>query len=101
MDKNKTLGTLNSRQVCSIESTARMNPDTKVYLLFVDVEDLEPSPFIDALRQFKNIEIAGIDLKSFGDGTPFEDFTREEKVSNSSYPVTHASDFLRLLVLWK
>ena len=100
VNKNR-LGSLNSRQVCSLESAARMNPNTTVYVIFVDVDDLVPSKFIDGLRQLENVRIVGINSKSFGDGTPFEEFTKNQKYLDSTYPREHTSDYFRFLVLWK
>ena len=99
---NRTkIGHLNTRQVCSLESAARMNPNTNIYVIFVDVDQVEWTKFIDVLRQFKNVHIVRLNSKSFGDGTPFEDFAKNQKYLSSIYPRVHASDFLRLLILWK
>lgn len=99
--KQKKFKFLNSRQVCSIESAARINPNTNVYVIFVDVVDIASSKFIDGLKQLENVHVVGLNSKSFGDGTPFENFTRNQKLLKSKFPEVHASDFFRLLVLWK
>ena len=97
----KKLGWISKRRACSVESAARMNPNSTVFLIFVDVDELQPLITIDELKIYKNIRVVGLNMTNIGDGSPLEDFVRQKKILKSSYPLAHASDLLRFLILWK
>lgn len=94
---------LNSRQACAVESAAKMNPHSNVYLLF-------PSPISEAkylqeqvelLKSYDNVKLMYINTKTFFDGTPLEQWYKTGKIKSSYYPLSHMSDILRYVILWK
>ena len=93
-------GTLNSRQACSVESAALKNPNSSVFMVFVDVVEIEASEIIKSLRKYKNIHFLRLRLDKFTQNTPAEDFIKSRKIKQG-YEVENASDLLRVLILWK
>ncbi|KAG5666936.1 hypothetical protein PVAND_014941 [Polypedilum vanderplanki] len=92
------------RQACSVESAARINPDMEVYLFFATNSsgiDMHFSDLIEALLSYKNIHLRFLNPKEFSVGTILEDLFQKDKIKNSSYPVAHLSDILRVLLLYK
>lgn len=93
-------GYLNSRQACSVESAAIKNPESGVYMVFVDVEELSTSKIMKTLSEYKNIRFLRLRLDEFALNTPVEDFIKSKKIKQG-WVVENVSDFLRILVLWK
>ncbi|KAG5666937.1 hypothetical protein PVAND_014942 [Polypedilum vanderplanki] len=92
------------RQACSVESAARINPDMEVYFIFATNSsgiDMHFSDLIEALLSYKNIHLRFLNPKEFSVGTILEDLFQKDKIKNSSYPVAHLSDILRVLLLYK
>lgn len=109
--KNKDNWTLmiNSRQACAIESAAIYNPEYMVYVLFTspirypntsDSGD-KNEKFVKRLLSYKNIKIRHVNLKRYTKNTPLEEWYLSGKLQNSHFPVSHASDILRYLSLWR
>ncbi|KAF2888840.1 hypothetical protein ILUMI_17333 [Ignelater luminosus] len=97
---------LTSRQACAVESAARMNPNLDVYVLFVSpgivkYAGTESDKFLTAILSYKNVKLHHLDFKRYLQDTPLEDILESGKLEWSSFPVTHASDILRFITLWK
>lgn len=93
------------RQACAIESAARLNPNRDVFVLFavkVGIAPNEPtSPTLNALRRYKNIHFRTLDLYSYANDTPAQEWLSMDKLFLSKYLVSHVSDYLRFLTLYK
>lgn len=95
-----------SRQACAVESAARMNPNLDVYFLFVSpgiirYAGTESDKFLRVLLSYKNVKVHHLNFKRYLKGTPLNNIPEDERLDGSSYPVTHASDILRFITLWK
>ena len=96
---------INARQACSIESAARANPHLKVFLSIVSprqsTEYLELFPVLRAVESYGNVHFNSINLLEFARGTLLENFVRRGELQLSEFVVSHTSDALRYLILWK
>lgn len=86
------------RQVCSIESAARLNPNWDIFILFAS-----PVGFSDdvgltvaSLIAYPNIYWRNVNLWAYGRDTPAEEWIFDEgQLFSSSYFTSHASEYLR------
>lgn len=93
---------LSLRQGCAIESAANLNPNLKIFVLFVSASFVNnESTVINTLNTYRNINLRYIDFKRYSDKTPLQDFVRSNTIFTSHWPVSHTSDLLRFLTLWK
>lgn len=93
---------LNLRQGCAIESAANLNPNLKIFVLFVAPSFLNnESNVINRLTTFKNVNLRYINLVKYSYKTPLQDFVTSNTIFSSQWPVSHTSDLLRFLTLWK
>ncbi|XP_069686014.1 toxin Afp18-like [Periplaneta americana] len=95
---------LHPRQVCSLESAARMNPDCKVYLMYSCpiIGGLEKSKeFVKALLMYPNVKLWRLNVTDQLLRSPLQDWNFQAAIRSSYWPNEHASDVLRLLTLWK
>ena len=95
---------LNKRQVCAIESAAKMNPRHKVYLLHScpicgRLED--SSEHVQTLFTYPNVYLWKLDRKRHFSKTPLEKWNFQSAIKTSLWPKEHSSDVLRFLTLWK
>ncbi|CAG9830875.1 unnamed protein product [Diabrotica balteata] len=98
--------TINSRQACAVESAARLNPNLDIYVLYsspglIKSEGDESDKFLNVLQSYKNVKIMHLDYEQYTKGTPVEELYSSGKIEKSMYVVSHASDVLRFLSLWK
>jgi len=94
---------LNARQACAVESAARMNPSMTVYLLFVSKSQFSNSTheIVKQLLNYRNIRIRHIYPERYVKDTPLETWYTSGALKKSRWPVSHMSDLLRYLTLWK
>lgn len=96
---------LNLRQACSIESAARQNPDSNIFLYVVEADGYLPIPqekrMWEKLESFKNIHIKVIDAKQFTKDSPLQELFQKGLNSPPEYIKYHRSDLLRYTLLWK
>lgn len=95
-----------AREACAVESAALLNPDTDVYLLFtspgvIKLEGTESDRFLKALMSYKNVRLHHLNYKAYTKDTPLEDLYESGRIEASNYAMSHASDVLRYLTLWK
>ncbi|KAJ8979415.1 hypothetical protein NQ317_015847 [Molorchus minor] len=90
--------TIGARQACAVESAANMNPNFDVYLFG---ENTQSDRILKALLTYKNLNILHLDFEKYTKNTPVEDLYTSGAIENSDYPMSHASDVLRYLTLWK
>ena len=91
---------LNTRQACAVESLALLNPDLTVHLLMTSEVDSN-APSMKALVEYNNIRIRRIDLGDYFSGTPLEQWYFCTTWNYGPYAVSHLSDALRFLTLYK
>lgn len=95
---------LTLRQVCSIESAALTNPNTKIFVILVSTMDIETIPInqgIQTLIDYPNVYIKKLNLVQYSIDTPIESFIANGTLFKSIFVRSHTSDVLRLLFLWK
>ena len=102
---SKYLGlSLHRRQVCAVESAAKMNPDYKVYVLYTcpiygTLQD--SSEYVQTLFTYPNVHLWKLDIKRHFSKTPLEKWDFQAAIKSSLWPKEHSSDVLRILTLWK
>lgn len=67
----------------------------------VGFRNLTTIPVLDALLSYPNINFNYLNLTQYAKGTPLEEFMMSGKLESSSYVISHTSDVLRYLSLWK
>jgi len=95
---------LTPRQACAVESAAKMNPASDVYVLF-------PSPIVDnssaltpSVRQlltYPNVRLRHVPMDRYFSHTPLDEWYQSGMLRTSRWPRSHTSDILRYLTLWK
>lgn len=95
---------LTPRQACAVESAAKMNPDSEVYVLFpspiVDNASVS-SPSVHQLFKYPNVKLRHVTMETYFQDTPLEAWYKSGMLRTSHWPRSHASDILRYLTLWK
>lgn len=93
---------LNLRQGCAIESAARLNPSVKVFVLFLAPNFVNnTSNVISRLNMYANVNLRYINFLKYSYKTPLQNFVTSNTIFTSHWPVSHTSDLLRFLTLWK
>jgi len=93
---------LSLRQGCAIESAAKLNPNLNIFVLFVAPSYINnDSDIINRFKMYKNVNLRHINFVKYSYNTPLQDFVTSNTISTSQWPVSHASDLLRFLTLWK
>ena len=102
---------LSARQACGIESAARSNPKATITLYMeknpIVINNDQQKRKVDCvitnllLRQFENVRIVREDLLGYLEGTPFWEFYRTGPFNQSTTPLVHRSDVIRVALLWK
>lgn len=93
---------LNLRQGCAIESAAKLNPNLKIFVIFVAPSYINHiSDVTNQLKTYKNVNLRHINFVKYANNTPLQDFVISNTIFTSHWPVSHSSDLLRFLTLWK
>ena len=89
---------LTERQLCSIESAAKNNPNAIVNLYSINAK-IHPV----FLKKYPNIKIHKLIIEDLLKDTPLEKWykLKKEVVLNGPYAVVHTADILRIVALWK
>lgn len=121
---NNGVRNLDSHQACSIESAGESHikqslnlsksiqenilaiayPEKKVFVLFLTQAKevyLNKTLLVVSLLQYENIYFKFLNLRDFSKGTPLESFILSEKLQTSKFVLSHTSDVVRYLILWK
>jgi len=81
------------------------NPEWNVYVLFAANVGINNhtglSPLLRAVLGYKNVHFRKLNLSTFGDRTPLEEWMKEGVMFESNYVNSHLSDVLRYLTLYK
>ncbi|XP_060860166.1 lactosylceramide 4-alpha-galactosyltransferase-like [Metopolophium dirhodum] len=93
---------LSLRQGCAIESAANLNPNLNIFVLFVAPSFIsDESEIINRFKIYSNVNLRYINFVKYSHNTPLQDFVASNTIATSQWPVSHASDLLRFLTLWK
>lgn len=97
---------ITARQACAVESAARMNPNSDVYLLFTSpgfmkFDGSESDRILQSLLTYDNVRILHLDYERYSKDTPVHELYASGKLKYSQYARSHASDVLRYLTLYK
>lgn len=96
---------LSVRQACAIESAARTNPNTNVFVLFASPAGFERgqprAAVFEVLAGYANVHVRNLNLWTYTEDTPAERWMRAGELFNSSYLGVHMADMLRLVSLYK
>lgn len=98
---------LKIRQACAVESAARTNPNSHVYLLYASTTGLErgavkPAIFA-ALSRYANVRVRNVNLWTYTNDTPADLWWQHHSgdLFASGYMSVHMSDLLRLVSLYR
>ena len=58
-------------------------------------------PVVDAILSYTNVHINYVNIYEYSENTPLESWVQDGILFNSTYVVTHTSDILRFLSLWR
>ncbi|KAL9915949.1 lactosylceramide 4-alpha-galactosyltransferase-like [Glossina fuscipes fuscipes] len=109
VDERINYAHLTFRQACAIESAALHNRKSDVFVLFaasryMDAAIRNESRF-KVLLHYKNVHFRNVHLWSYTLNTPGYAWLKKDEVFMSSYVhryfVSHISDFLRFMTLWR
>ena len=81
-----------------------MNPGYEVFVLYaspVGFRNSTPLPLIDALLSYTNINFNYLNLDQYAEETPLADWMKNGELFRSKFVISHTSDILRYLSLWK
>lgn len=95
---------LTSRQACSVESAAVNNPESDVFVLFVSPVYMPAeldSKIISSLLTYQNIFFRNVNLWQYAENSPASEWFLGGELFQSEYVISHTSDFLRYLTLWR
>ncbi|KOB65148.1 Uncharacterized protein OBRU01_23160 [Operophtera brumata] len=98
-------GGLNSRQACAVESAAKSHPWRNIYVLFsgpVTESALHiTSSSLFVLKKYPNINFARVHIDEYAKNTAVEEFLAKKTIHASPYKITHTSNYLRFITLFK
>lgn len=66
-----------------------------------DGVNLKMNEIVEGLLSYSNINIRYFNPKEFSKGTKLENFFERDAIANSSFPIEHMADIMRVLVLNK
>lgn len=92
---------LNSRQACSIESAALMNPTHLICVITVNNSKLKNSQIIQSLRKYQNIVFYRMNIEDFSLNSPVESWVKSKQIYKTVFEKENISDLLRFLLLWR
>lgn len=96
---------LGKRQICSIESAAKNNPNFDIFVLFASPRYVNPDSMQKELQRLKlnydNIFFRNNDIWRYANISQTTSFLESELLFESGYFPVHLSDFLRLISIWK
>ncbi|XP_037960942.1 lactosylceramide 4-alpha-galactosyltransferase [Teleopsis dalmanni] len=96
---------LNARQACAIESAALHNPNLDVFVLFASptyqTNQTLHHPVIKALLSYPNIFLRNLNMWTYAANTPIHEWFLDGELFKSKYVISHISDFLRFLTLYR
>lgn len=58
-------------------------------------------PIVEALYEYKNIHIRNVDLETYAENTPAQEWIKLRRLHDSKHIRAHVSDFMRLISLYR
>ncbi|XP_022183868.1 lactosylceramide 4-alpha-galactosyltransferase isoform X1 [Nilaparvata lugens] len=96
---------LSARQACAVESAAKMNPGSHVYVLYPSPlsqpNATRVDPLFTVINAYSNVRVRHLNAERYFQGSPLEEWYKSGYLQASQYPRSHASDLFRYLTLWK
>lgn len=93
------------RKACAIESTALLNPNRDIYILYVArmgyVPNEPDSSSITVVKSYPNVYFRNVDIYNYSKSTPAEAWIKEDRIFSSPNYRFHLADYLRLISLYK
>lgn len=99
--------TITTRQACAIESAAILNPNYSIYVLYTSPGALKlqinnkNDKILQQLMSYKNVKFKYLNFNKYLKGTPVEELHNNLLIESSNFAISHASDVLRYLTLWR
>jgi hypothetical protein len=101
-NENKTsFATLTNRQACSVESAAMANPNSVIFVIFLDKSSLGSSDPMKALRTLKNVVFLRINFLEFVKDTLVEKWVKTGAIYNSTFLPFNISNLLKAMLIWR
>ena len=100
VESNQKRALMSSKQLCSIESAAKNNPQALVYLLTVRAS-VEPTVESILLNSYPNLRVQKFVAFDLFNRTPLQDWWSRGDVFKSEYYVSHVTDAARFALLYK
>lgn len=95
---------LSARQACAVESAALHNPNFDIFVLFASAvysDNSTAQPILDAVLSYSNVHLRNVNLWTYAADTPIYEWLKGGKLFTSKFVLSHVSDFLRYLTLWR
>ena len=94
---------LEPKEICSIESAAKNNPDKNVYVVMTSpvIEFRNHSATSSVMKKYPNLHFRHVDAHSFISDSILRDIWKEGLIQRSKFFVSHFSDVMRFLLLHK
>lgn len=95
---------LTARQACAVESAAVNNPESDVFVLFASPTYMPvtlDTNVITSLLTYSNVYFRNVNLWTYAEDTPINEWFQREELFESDFVISHTSDFLRYLTLWR
>lgn len=92
---------LDFRQACAVESAALSNPNLTIYVLMSGEHIDWNSTTMKTLKSYEHVHIHSINLGDYFSHTPLEEWYFCSMWNYGPYAVSHLSDALRFLTLYK
>ncbi|XP_023233605.1 lactosylceramide 4-alpha-galactosyltransferase-like [Centruroides sculpturatus] len=84
---------LNIRQICAVESTARHNPSANITVFMFTSRNIK--------NDLLNVHMRRMSFEEIFVGTPLEDWYFKKEWKKSKYKTHHLSDAVRYAVIWR
>ncbi|CAG0920550.1 unnamed protein product [Notodromas monacha] len=92
---------LSAKQLCSVESTARLHPSKTIVLLVASDTIVYPTLITSLLRKHPNVLLRKIDVGKVLSTSPLKNMDIENTLKKSKFVTEHASDLLRFALLYE
>lgn len=93
---------LDSRQACAVEAAARAHPKWQVNVLIsAPIKGYQRGGSLSVLRKFRNVKLWRLKIWEYAKGTPLQDMVFNGALNRTRWRISHASDLLRYLSLYK
>lgn len=100
-NKSSKISSLKLRQACCVESAALMNPNSRIFVVFLSGFGLSNSSTMEVLKKLKNVYFVHLNLLEFTKNTPVENWMREGKIYQTNYLKSNVANILKVLLLWR